>query len=81
MAAAGHRAFCREARAFVDVDVGVANLCVVRAGELDLPLRCSRLLAAGAGVLQGTHFGRVADDREKGRCEEREKIHNIKNVP
>lgn len=52
------------------MDVHVGDLCVVRAGELDLPLRCSQLLAARAGVLQGSHFGRVAERRERGRREE-----------
>lgn len=47
------------------MDVHVGDLCVVRAGELDLPLRCSQLLAARAGVLQGSHFGRVAERRER----------------
>lgn len=37
--------------------------------ELDLALRCGQLLAAGAGVLQGSHFSRVAERRDKGRCE------------
>lgn len=53
--------------------VGIGDLGVVRAEELDLPLRCGQLLAAGAGMLQGSHFGRVAERREKGLCEEREK--------
>lgn len=64
---ARHRALGLEAPAAVNVGVGVSDLCVVRAGELDLALRCSQLLAAGAGVLQGSCFGRVAERREKGR--------------
>lgn len=52
------------------MDVRVGDLCVVRAGELDLPLRRGQLLAARAGVLQGSHFGRVAERRERGQCEE-----------
>lgn len=61
---AWHRAFCLEALAVVNVDVGKADLRVVGAGELDYPLRCSHLLAAGTGVLQGSHCGRVADRRK-----------------
>lgn len=73
MTLAWHGAVCLEAPAGFNVDVGVGELCVVRAGELDLPLRCGQLLAARAGVLQGFHFVRVAKRREteeKGRGEE-----------
>lgn len=45
--------------------VAVGELCVVRAEELDLSLRCGQLLAARAGVLQGFHFVRVAKRRER----------------
>ena len=52
------------------MDVGVADLSVVTAVELDLPLRRGQLLAAGTLVLQGSHFGGVAERREKCWCEE-----------
>lgn len=67
---ADHRALRLEAATGIDVDVCVGDLCVVRAGELDLPFRRGQLLAARAGVLQGSHFGRVAERRERGRREE-----------
>lgn len=41
------------------MDVGVGDLGVVRARELDLTLRCGHLLAARACMLQGPCFVRV----------------------
>lgn len=73
MTSAHHRALCLEAPAGVDVGVGIGELGVVGAGELDLPLGCGQLLAARAGVLQGSHFGRVSERRERGGREEKEK--------
>lgn len=56
-----YRALCLEAPTGIDVGIGVGDFSVVSAEELDLLLRSGQLLAAGAGVLQGSHFGRVAE--------------------
>ena len=61
--AAHHRAVGVQAGAGLDEGVAVADLCAVGAGELDPPLRRSHLLAAGAGVLQSSHFGRITEER------------------
>ncbi len=66
-------ALCLEAPAGVDVGVGVGDLGVVRARELDLPLRCGHFLAARALVLQGPRLGGVTEGRERGQCEEKAK--------
>lgn len=76
---AKYRAFSLEAPTGINVGVSVGDLSVVRTKELDLPLRRGKLCAAGAGVLQGSHFGRVAERGEKlnvktmkiGMCEYR----------
>lgn len=58
---ARHRTLRLETPAGINVSVGVGDLSVVGAGELDLPLRCGQLLATRASVLQRSHFGGVAE--------------------